>query len=114
MDAHERLMIEDVARDYHVTAAELIRAIVFERKPISVVPCNSRHKGCTAEHRDLVDSYNDQLNREREEQLAGENAGDLERVRREIAQRAAEERLRMIVLVGSVVTSAGYSTVQLT
>lgn len=73
-------MIEDVARDYHVTAAELIRAIVFERKPISVVPCNSRHKGCTAEHRDLVDSYNDQLNREREEleDSTGMYAGDIE------------------------------------
>jgi transglutaminase-like putative cysteine protease len=39
--------------------------------------------------------------REREEQLAGEKSGDLERVQREIAQRAAEDRQRLLIIVGS-------------
>ncbi len=41
--------------------------------------------------------------REREEQLAGENAGDLERVRREIAEREAADRLRLLIIGGSTI-----------
>lgn len=61
---HERAWLDHRAAEFGCTPAELIRAIVFERNPVAVVPCSQGHIGCTTHHRDLVDGYRDQRYRE--------------------------------------------------
>lgn len=79
-DQEKAWLIEQAAA-LDITESELARALVFgrppERKP---VPCSPKHLGCTHHHRNQVDSYNDQLEREKAvlEGLTGMYRGDLE------------------------------------
>ena len=64
MHDEERAWMDARAKELGCTAAELARAIIFDRKPITVVPCSKGHVGCTSQHRDQVDGYRDQRYRE--------------------------------------------------
>lgn len=67
MDEVEAAWLQEQADRAGITRSELARALIFGRQPArAVVPCNTRHTGCTAHHRNLVDSYRDQRQRELE------------------------------------------------
>lgn len=77
-DEYDTLFV--LAQHQRCSMAEMARAILFDRDPVSDFPgCSSRHVGCTPHHRDLIDRYDDQHRRElaRREDETGNYAGDL-------------------------------------
>lgn len=75
----EKRELIKMADEVGCTPAELLRARAFDRPP-EIWRCAKGHKGCTAAHRDLVNSYRVERHRQEVEQegLTGGHQSDLD------------------------------------